>query len=69
MELIECDKYLISTDGKHHGHPSKQALARIICSQKSPCLIFNYDLVHKIFTDEELANKNFSVAVENEVKL
>lgn len=30
LKLIDCDCFLISTSGKIHGHPDKQALARIV---------------------------------------
>lgn len=30
IELLDCDDYLISTDGKRHGHPDPQAIARIL---------------------------------------
>lgn len=61
MKCLKCRKFLISTNGKIHGHPDKQALARIIDTQDSPELIFNYDVYKNIFTAEELSRGQFSV--------
>jgi hypothetical protein len=43
LELLDCKRYLISTNGKRHGHPDPVAMARILKyggGQKE--LIFNY---------------------------
>lgn len=43
LDLIECKRYLISTNGKRHGHPDSVAIARILKfggAQKE--LVFNY---------------------------
>jgi hypothetical protein len=43
LEKVDCDRYLISTDGSTHGHPDHQALLRILrYSRRSPHLLFNY---------------------------
>ena len=59
LEIIKCRKFIISTDGKKFGHPDKECLARIISSQDNPELIFNYDLVDKIFSPDELNSRTF----------
>lgn len=69
LEIIQCNKFIISTDGKRFGHPDKECLARIISSQDSPELIFNYKLAEKIFSFDELNSKLFLVSVKNEVNL
>jgi len=43
LDLIDCQRYLISTNGKRHGHPDPVAMARILKyggAQKE--LVFNY---------------------------
>jgi len=43
LDLIDCKRYLISTNGKRHGHPDPVAIARILKyggPQKE--LVFNY---------------------------
>lgn len=46
LKRIDCQKYLISTNGKSHGHPHLETLARIaIINQHTKTNIyFNYDL-------------------------
>lgn len=56
LERIDCQKYLISTNGKSHGHPHLETLARIIVINKDikTNIYFNYDLknIPAWFTDE-----------------
>jgi len=47
LELLECDKYLISSDGARFRHPDREAIARIIAygrpEPNAPLkLVFNY---------------------------
>lgn len=46
LRRIECDKYLISTNGKSHGHPDLETLARIaiVNTQTQAEIHLNYDL-------------------------
>ena len=69
LEIIESDKYLISTDGKKYNHPDKETLSRIIVSQNHPCFVFNNNIYQNIFSADELASGQFDVQVGNEVKL
>lgn len=69
LAIIQCDKFIISTDGKLHGHPDKECLARIIDSQECPELIFNYNIYHAIFLPQEMDCNNFIVCVKKEVTL
>jgi beta-lactamase superfamily II metal-dependent hydrolase len=40
---IDCDRYLVSTDGSQHRHPDHQALLRILRYQNRPLeILFNY---------------------------
>lgn len=69
LKMITCNKFLISTDGRRHGHPDKETLARIIYSQNCPELIFNYDIYKNIFSKEELQSGLFTVNLLEEVVL
>lgn len=69
LEMITCNKFLISTDGRIHGHPDKETLARIIYSQNCPELIFNYDIYKNIFFEDELKSGLFIVNLLEEVVL
>ena len=43
LELIDCPRYLISTNGERHGHPDPVAMARILVhGGESKELVFNY---------------------------
>jgi beta-lactamase superfamily II metal-dependent hydrolase len=61
LNLIECENFIISANGKHHGLPNKLALARIINRFPTANLMFNYpNLINKIFTEEERIDATFS---------
>ncbi len=50
LEIIDCDNYLISTDGKRYNHPNKKTLARIWNNNENAKFYFNYEkLINKIF--------------------
>lgn len=58
LSLIDCKAYLISTNGRTHNLPNKEALSRIIMSSKSLIdttkLYFNYPNVYEnIFSKSE----------------
>ena len=70
LEMINTNKYIISTNGNGHKHPHKQCLARIINNNNHAELFFNYkSLSEKIFLEEDFAEfKHFKViSIDNEV--
>lgn len=53
LEIIDCNKYLISTDGNVYNHPNKKTLARIWSNNENSVFYFNYeDRINKIFKSE-----------------
>jgi beta-lactamase superfamily II metal-dependent hydrolase len=42
LDLIDCPRYLISTNGRIFGHPDRTAIARIVAHGGDPLLCFNY---------------------------
>ena len=41
--LVDCERYLFSTNGERYGHPEKETIARILAAKRGPCrLLFNY---------------------------
>jgi beta-lactamase superfamily II metal-dependent hydrolase len=43
VQLLDCPRYIISTDGNHFSHPDRQAIARLIkYGGERPALHFNY---------------------------
>jgi len=54
LKLLDCEKFIISSDGSKHGLPNKQSLARIVTIFDKPVTFyFNYSSMKKIFTSQE----------------
>ncbi|MGL5622282.1 MBL fold metallo-hydrolase, partial [Cetobacterium sp.] len=55
IEMIDCKMYLVSTNGKSHGHPDKEILAKIIDFNKDKNIeiVFNYSVFDNIFSDKD----------------
>jgi len=71
LEIINCNNYIISTNGKKHAFPHKESLARIIVNpdrnkEISINFYFNYKYELEIFTQEECKHHNFSCYFANE---
>ncbi|MDX5475744.1 MAG: MBL fold metallo-hydrolase [Bacillaceae bacterium] len=61
LKLIECEKFIISSDGSKHGLPNKQSLARIVRKMKKPVTFyFNYSSLDRIFTPQECTDENIT---------
>jgi len=67
--IIKSDKYLISTNGKKHGHPNEEVISKIVSQSGHKDIIFNYcHSKYKDFKDEEMNEKySFKVFVDNEI--
>jgi beta-lactamase superfamily II metal-dependent hydrolase len=60
LDIIDCENFVISTDGSKHGLPNKETIARIISKHENCKIYFNYPhLINQIFTDEELKSEKF----------
>ncbi|MDP5542487.1 MBL fold metallo-hydrolase [Pseudomonas aeruginosa] len=61
LSLLECSKFVISTDGSRHGLPDKVTLARIHKYKESAEIYFNYQgTLDDVYTESEqraLGNK------------
>ena len=69
LSLMECNKFVVSTDGSKHGLPDKEAIARIIASQPDSTIYFNYDEISKeIFTQEDKDHYSFSCSLLSETE-
>jgi len=69
LDLIDCEKFVILTDGSHHGLPNKETLARIIYKKNGCSLFFNYpNLIKKIFKNE-LSDSRFQPKDVLEIKI
>jgi beta-lactamase superfamily II metal-dependent hydrolase len=73
LSFIDCDKYIISANGKNQYHfPHKESLARILNHSQRDfsrqiTFIFNYNnnVLQNIFTEEEKRNYNFLCSYPN----
>lgn len=55
LDLLDCDDFVITTDGSAHCLPHKLALARILNHSKSTKIHFNYpELINRIYSPAEL---------------
>jgi beta-lactamase superfamily II metal-dependent hydrolase len=54
LEYIECNNYIVSTNGNSHQHPHKQMLARLINENKDCTIWFNYkERMDMVFTKKD----------------
>lgn len=69
MEKVKSKKYLVSTNGEKHGHPSKEVIAKILKFNKTQkTFYFNYPLdICKILDNNMLMDEyKYSLLVGNE---
>jgi beta-lactamase superfamily II metal-dependent hydrolase len=60
LEIIDCKKYIISTDGSIFNHPDKITLARILKVFSNVEFYFNSKLYEKIFLEEDKKEYQFT---------
>lgn len=54
FKIVDTEKYIISTNGDTHNHPDKTTIARIVATNPSAKIYFNYpNLIKKIVLDED----------------
>lgn len=73
IDLIDCNKFLFSTDGISHKHPDLETIAKIVVkkTEYQKELFFNYplDILEKI-NDEVLKNQyNYEIKCQSEIEL
>lgn len=76
LDLIDCQQYLICTDGSRYGLPDKAALSRIVLHPKRfpsarITFFFNYDTprLRSLFTTAEQQRHNFTCEFPDEGEL
>lgn len=56
LSLLDCRHWLVSTSGQRHGHPHREAMARILCRPDEVTAWFNYrSRTTEEYADQELA--------------
>ncbi len=63
LQLLDCQNFIISTDGSRHEHPDKMTFARILRSRPDANFWFTYpNRIHLIFSEEDRSHfKAFQV--------
>ncbi|WP_051624255.1 ComEC/Rec2 family competence protein [Clostridium akagii] len=60
LEIIDCKKYIISTDGSIFNHPDKITLARILSVFNNVEFYFNSSVCEEIFLEEDKEEYDFT---------
>lgn len=70
LELIDCNNFIISTNGKRHNLPNKVTLARIAKHFPNANFMFNYpDVIQSVFADGEHLEGTYSAIECDEILL
>jgi hypothetical protein len=59
ISLLDCPRYLVSTNGNHFNHPDREAVARLInYGGKNPQIYFNYETQYnKVWARKDLQER------------
>ena len=61
LELLDCPRYLVSSNGNIFYHPDREAIARVILhGGESPTLCFNYRSTLNGLWDEKVLKERYS---------
>lgn len=64
LKLLECERYLVSTNGNYFGHPDRQTIARIIVNgSPNPVLYFNYRTKENTIWDDANLKRQYRYQV------
>ncbi|CAM3206222.1 ComEC/Rec2 family competence protein [Empedobacter stercoris] len=67
LEIVNTDKYIISSNASKHGLPNKRTIARIINNNSNAYIYFNYDLKDKVFSEQDWKDySGFRSKMQNE---
>lgn len=73
IDLIDCDKFLFSTNGSSHGHPDLETISKIVVKkveyQKELLFNYNLDVLEKLNSEDLKKQYNYEVKHESEIKL
>lgn len=70
LDIIECNNFIVSTDGSKHGLPNKETIAKIVTKHEKCKIYFNYpELIYEIFNADELKSEQFEVLDVSELIL
>lgn len=64
LDIVDCSKYIVSTNGNHANLPNKETFARILKKDRDSEIYFNYEDVYKnVFSDDEI--KKYKIYYKN----
>lgn len=69
LEIIDCKKYIISTDGSIFNHPDKMTLARILNIFNNVEFYFNSPVCEEIFLEQDKEEYDFTFTKTNIMEL
>ncbi|WP_305374053.1 MBL fold metallo-hydrolase [Photobacterium leiognathi] len=71
LNLINADKFLISTNGKRHNHPNIETIAMLLKNEKYKEIIFNYhiDLISLLNNNELEKYNNYKIIKTNDISI
>lgn len=70
LDIIECNNFIVSTDGSKHGLPNKETIAKIVNKHEKCKIYFNYPgLINEIFNADELKSEQFEALDVSELIL
>lgn len=73
LKIIDCDKFLICTNGAQYSHPDPESIARIITSNpgKQKEIIMNYETpsIKQFFNEDMMKKYRYSIRCTNKMQL
>jgi beta-lactamase superfamily II metal-dependent hydrolase len=73
IDLIDCDKFVFSTNGISHGHPDLETISKIIVKKThyKKELLFNYELeiLEKLNNDDLKKEYKYEIKCQSEIEL
>lgn len=71
LEMIDCDKYLICTNGAQYSHPDPESISRIITANedKQKVIIMNYETpsIKKFLSKDMMKKYRYSIVCTNKM--
>ena len=63
FDLLDCDRYAVSTDGSRHGHPDHEMVAKLVSWSTSPTRVyFNYRSEETAIWDDPDLQRDYDYA-------
>ncbi len=60
LDVLDCRRFLFSSNGSHYGHPDREAVARVAVSEGEKELLFNYRTTFNDLWEEQTLREAFT---------